>query len=119
MIVQAALQGTNFYESYTGVELPLKKLDMMGIPGKGGAVENWGLIQFDERRMLVNDVYIFLSCIICAVTTVLIMGIVGYPSNEGAIENCGPAQYDKSCMSVPDTSMFISGVATRPASNPR
>ena len=54
--MQAALQGTNFYESYTGVELPLTKLDMMGIPGRGGAVENWGLIQFDERRMLFNEV---------------------------------------------------------------
>ncbi len=54
--MQAALQGSNFYESYTGVDLPLAKLDMMGIPGKGGAVENWGLIQFDERRMLVNEV---------------------------------------------------------------
>ncbi|KAL0039225.1 hypothetical protein WJX77_012027 [Trebouxia sp. C0004] len=53
--LQAALQGTNFYESYTGIELPLTKLDMMAIPGKGGAVENWGLIQFDERRMLVNE----------------------------------------------------------------
>ena len=54
--LQAALHGANFYESYTGIVLPLKKLDMMGIPGKGGAVENWGLIQFDERRMLVNEV---------------------------------------------------------------
>ena len=54
--MQAALHGTNFYESYTGIELPLTKLDMTGIPGKGGAVENWGLIQFDERRMLVNEV---------------------------------------------------------------
>ncbi|KAL0033662.1 hypothetical protein WJX79_010747 [Trebouxia sp. C0005] len=53
--LQAALQGNNFYESYTGINLPLAKLDMMGIPGKGGAVENWGLIQFDERRMLVNE----------------------------------------------------------------
>ena len=59
--MQAAVQGTNFYESYTGVVLPLRKLDMMAIPGKSGAVENWGLIQFDERRMLVNQVSSILS----------------------------------------------------------
>ena len=28
----------------------------MAIPGRGGAIENWGLIQFDERRLLVNEV---------------------------------------------------------------
>lgn len=54
--MQAALHGTNYYEGYTGIELPLKKLDFMAIPGLGGAVENWGLLQFDERRMLVNEV---------------------------------------------------------------
>ena len=55
-LVQAGVEGTNFYENYTGVLLPLSKLDFMAIPGKGGAVENWGLIQFDERRLLVNEV---------------------------------------------------------------
>lgn len=50
------MRGTNYYERYTGIELPLKKLDFMAIPGLGGAVENWGLLQFDERRMLVNEV---------------------------------------------------------------
>ena len=28
----------------------------MAIPGLGGAVEHWGILQFDERRMLVNEV---------------------------------------------------------------
>ena len=54
--MQAAVLGTGFYEAYTGVILPLNKLDLMAIPGRGGAVENWGLIQFDERRMLFNQV---------------------------------------------------------------
>ncbi|KAL3162156.1 hypothetical protein ABBQ32_009864 [Trebouxia sp. C0010 RCD-2024] len=53
--LQAAVQGTDFYESYTGVVLPMKKMDLMAIPGKRGAVENWGLIQFDERRLLFNE----------------------------------------------------------------
>ena len=56
LLLQAAVRGTNYYEAYTGIELPLKKLDFMAIPGLGGAVENWGLLQFDERRMLVNEV---------------------------------------------------------------
>ena len=59
LVLQAALHGTNYYEAYTGIELPLKKLDFMAIPGLGGAVENWGLLQFDERRMLVNEVASF------------------------------------------------------------
>lgn len=54
--LQAAVQGTQFYENYTGIVLPLKKLDFVAIPGRKGAVENWGLIQFDERRMLFNQV---------------------------------------------------------------
>lgn len=64
--MQAAVQGTNFYESYTGVVLPLPKLDMVAIPGRGGAVENWGLIQFDERRMLVNEVCLSMCLLMCA-----------------------------------------------------
>lgn len=64
--VQAALRGTNYYESYTGIKLPLSKLDFMAIPGLGGAVENWGLLQFDERRMLVNEV--LLTCLTAALS---------------------------------------------------
>ena len=62
--VHAALRGTNYYESYTCIKLPLSKLDFMAIPGLGGAVENWGLLQFDERRMLVNEVN--MSWVTCA-----------------------------------------------------
>lgn len=54
--MQAAVRGTDFYETYTGTILPLTKMDLMAIPGRGGAIENWGLIQFDERRMLFNQV---------------------------------------------------------------
>lgn len=56
LAIQAAVKGTEFYEGYTGVALPLQKLDLMAIPGRGGAVENWGLMQYDERRLLVNEV---------------------------------------------------------------
>ena len=50
------MQGTQFYENYTGIVLPLQKLDFVAVPGRKGAVENWGLIQFDERRVLFNQV---------------------------------------------------------------
>ena len=56
-LLQAAVAGTDFYEDYTGIKLPLPKLDMVAIPGKRGAVEHWGLLQFDEERMLVNKVW--------------------------------------------------------------
>ena len=55
-LLQAAVAGTDFYEDYTGIKLPLPKLDMVAIPGKRGAVEHWGLLQFDEERMLVDKV---------------------------------------------------------------
>lgn len=29
---------------------------MVAVPGKGGAMENWGLLLFDETRFLVNEV---------------------------------------------------------------
>lgn len=60
-LLQAAVAGTDFYEDYTGVRLPLPKLDMVAIPGKRGAVEHWGLLQFDEERMLVNKVGAYTS----------------------------------------------------------
>ncbi len=32
------------------------QFDFVAIPGKGGAMENWGLLLFDEARFLVNKV---------------------------------------------------------------
>ena len=43
-----------FYGHLTGVAFALPKADMVAVPGKGGAMENWGLLLFDERRFLVN-----------------------------------------------------------------
>ena len=43
-----------FYHHLTGVPFSLPKADMVAVPGKGGAMENWGLLLFDERRFLVN-----------------------------------------------------------------
>ena len=34
---------------------PLEKFDLVAVPGKGGAMENWGLLLFDEGRFLFNN----------------------------------------------------------------
>ena len=48
--------GFDFYEAWTGVAQPLTKFDLVAVPGKTGAMENWGLLLFDERRFLFNRV---------------------------------------------------------------
>ena len=44
----------SFYEEHFGVKYPLPKMDLMYEPHKGGAMENWGLILFDERALLIE-----------------------------------------------------------------
>ena len=53
---QAGARGHDFYQQYTNQELPLPKLDFAAVPGKTGAMENWGLLLFDEPRMLAHPV---------------------------------------------------------------
>jgi hypothetical protein len=43
-----------YYEDYLAYTLPIPKLDLVAVPGRAGAMENWGLILLDERRALVN-----------------------------------------------------------------
>jgi aminopeptidase N len=54
--VQVATKAYEFYAKYTGVKLPLPKLDMVAIPGRTHAEPHWGLALFDERRLLYNKV---------------------------------------------------------------
>ena len=54
--LQFATGALAFYTEWTGVTQPLRKFDLVAVPGKGGAMENWGLLQFDEDRFLVNNV---------------------------------------------------------------
>jgi cytosol alanyl aminopeptidase len=39
-------------EGYVGMEFPYDKLDLLAVPGKGGAMENAGAITFGERLLL-------------------------------------------------------------------
>jgi alanyl aminopeptidase len=41
-------------EQYFGIEYPWDKLDILAVPGKGGAMENAGAITFGERSLLFD-----------------------------------------------------------------
>jgi alanyl aminopeptidase len=41
-------------EKYTGIEYPWDKLDVVAVPGKGGAMENAGLVTFGEQLLLMD-----------------------------------------------------------------
>jgi alanyl aminopeptidase len=41
-------------EGYFGIEYPWDKLDIIAVPGKGGAMENAGAITFGERLVLLD-----------------------------------------------------------------
>ena len=45
----------SFMEAFTGVPFALPKMDLVAVPGKGGAMENWGLLTMDESSFLVNS----------------------------------------------------------------
>jgi alanyl aminopeptidase len=42
-------------EKYTGVAYPYDKLDILAVPGKGGAMENPGAVTFGERLLLMDE----------------------------------------------------------------
>ena len=41
-----------YFEDYYNVSYPLPKQDMIALPGKPGAMENWGLITYSEQALL-------------------------------------------------------------------
>ena len=42
-------------EQYFGIEYPYDKLDILAVPGKGGAMENAGAVTFGERLLLFDE----------------------------------------------------------------
>ena len=44
----------HFYEEYFQVDYPLPKMDLVYEPKKGGAMENWGLILFAPRTLMLD-----------------------------------------------------------------
>ncbi|XP_066141998.1 aminopeptidase N-like [Euwallacea fornicatus] len=47
----------NFHNQYTGINYTqsLSKLDQMAVPGKSGAMENWGLVIYGESVLLYDN----------------------------------------------------------------
>ena len=44
-----------YFTNTFGIEYSLPKLDMMAVPSKGGAaMENWGLVLFDQQSLLID-----------------------------------------------------------------
>jgi len=43
-----------YYKDYFGTAYPLPKLDQIAVPGKQGAMENWGLITYSEDLLMVD-----------------------------------------------------------------
>ena len=52
--LDSAVKAIEYYQSWTNFTLPLPKFDLVAVPGRGGAMENWGLLLFDEGRFLVE-----------------------------------------------------------------
>lgn len=48
--LQLAVAALDHYTRYTRVAQPLVKFDLVAVPGKSGAMENWGLLLFDVER---------------------------------------------------------------------
>lgn len=55
--LKTAVDATEFYNEYFGTPYPLAKCDHVAIPDfSSGAMENWGLITYRERCLLVDPV---------------------------------------------------------------
>jgi len=53
--LDVATKSLLFYEQYFGIKYPLDKLDLVAVPDLSyGAMENWGLVTYRERCILVD-----------------------------------------------------------------
>jgi aminopeptidase N len=55
--LNAGVETLTYFEEYFGIDYPLPKLDMIGVPGAGGfgAMENWGAILYFDQFLLVDE----------------------------------------------------------------
>ncbi|XP_026480083.1 puromycin-sensitive aminopeptidase-like protein [Ctenocephalides felis] len=53
--LEIATKSLSFFTCYFGIEYPLKKLDLVGVTNfSSGAMENWGLVTFREKYILLD-----------------------------------------------------------------
>ncbi|XP_076317960.1 uncharacterized protein LOC143229476 isoform X3 [Tachypleus tridentatus] len=50
--LEAGVKILNYFEKYFNISYPLPKIDMIALPDISGAMENWGLITFNEKYLL-------------------------------------------------------------------
>ncbi|WP_172201040.1 M1 family metallopeptidase [Niveibacterium sp. COAC-50] len=50
----ATWQVLDYYHQWFGIRYPLPKLDQLAVPGKRGAMENWGLITYGESLLVMD-----------------------------------------------------------------
>lgn len=50
-----AARALKHFEETFVITFPLPKVDLIGVPGSQGAMEHWGLVTFNESRLLVSS----------------------------------------------------------------
>ena len=76
--LEVAKKTLPFYSDYFKVEYPLHKLDLIAIPDfSAGAMENWGLVTYRERLLLVDPTDTSLQ------SKQLVALVVGKPGGQG------------------------------------
>jgi puromycin-sensitive aminopeptidase len=54
--LKVACEALSFFQSYFGVEYPLRKSDLLAIPDfAAGAMENWGCVTYREAALLIDE----------------------------------------------------------------
>ncbi|RQM05792.1 hypothetical protein DH86_00004164 [Scytalidium sp. 3C] len=53
--VELASRTLQVFEKTFGIKFPLPKIDLIAVPGNQGAMEDWGLVTFNENLLLVDE----------------------------------------------------------------
>ncbi len=55
LAAETGAQILDFFQNFYKIEYPLPKMDVAAIPDFRGAMENWGLITFEEDGLLYQE----------------------------------------------------------------
>ena len=109
--LEVAQKTLPFYSNYFKVNYPLPKLDLIAIPDfSAGAMENWGLVTYRERLLLVDPKDTSLQS---KQLVALVVGELrgGGSKGGGAEEAGGPAcaEWERSAVFSAYATMFFGG----------